>query len=106
MAHTLIQQSGSEIVGWYHSHPTFKVEPSLIDIENHTCQQENFSENNKHMIAAIIGPFIEKQKIDSKLQFFHIKDKQPLKLEYTVITQTLVPKSLVADTKHLFKKYS
>ena len=58
------------------------------------------------MIAAIIGPFIDKQKIDSKLQFFHIKDKQPLKLEYIVITQALVPKSLVADTKNLLLKYS
>lgn len=82
LAHSLIQSSGSEIVGWYHSHPNFKVEPSVIDINNHTCQQNNFRQNNKHMVAAIIGPFSETKKIDSKLQFFHIHKNQPYKLDY------------------------
>jgi len=106
MAHSQIQSTGSEIVGWYHSHPNFKVDPSVIDINNHTCQQNNFQENKKHMVAAIIGPFIDNKKIDSKLQFFHIHNKQPFKLDYQVIPQKLVPKSLIADSKQLLVKYA
>lgn len=47
------------------------------------------------MIAAIIGPFIDSKKIDSKLQFFHILNQQPFRLDYEVIPQKLVPKSLI-----------
>lgn len=105
-AHSQIQSTGTEIVGWYHSHPNFKVDPSVIDINNHTCQQNNFKENNKHIIAAIIGPFIDNKKIDSKLQFFHIHNQLPYKLDFQVIPQKLVPKSLIEDTKLLLVKYS
>jgi proteasome lid subunit RPN8/RPN11 len=33
--HALIEEAGLEIVGWYHSHPDFGVDPSNIDIVNH-----------------------------------------------------------------------
>lgn len=37
------------------------------------------------MIAAIVGPFSKAHKIDSALQFFHMKDKIPYKLSYKVV---------------------
>ena len=55
--HELIQSAGQEIVGWYHSHPDFKVDPSNIDIQNHCTHQHDFEQQNKPMIAAIIGPY-------------------------------------------------
>ena len=30
---------GENVVGWYHSHPFFPVEPSLIDVRNHNLHQ-------------------------------------------------------------------
>jgi proteasome lid subunit RPN8/RPN11 len=30
----VITKNNMQISGWYHSHPTFQPEPSLIDIEN------------------------------------------------------------------------
>jgi len=30
----VIAKNNMQVVGWYHSHPTFHPDPSLIDIEN------------------------------------------------------------------------
>lgn len=33
----------AQVVGWYHSHPTFTPEPSLVDIENQRNYQVRHS---------------------------------------------------------------
>ena len=38
-----LRQKGLRVVGWYHSHPVFRPEPSLRDIEN----QQNFQHFNR-----------------------------------------------------------
>ncbi|CAM9699408.1 unnamed protein product, partial [Phaeothamnion confervicola] len=35
----LINSLGLKVVGWYHSHPTFQPDPSVVDIENHSNYQ-------------------------------------------------------------------
>lgn len=35
----LIEASGRVVVGWYHSHPTFRALPSVIDITNQAIHQ-------------------------------------------------------------------
>ena len=37
----LIHAAGLEAVGWYHSHPTFAAQPSLIDLCNQLMQQQH-----------------------------------------------------------------
>ncbi|KAJ2841951.1 hypothetical protein GGI22_007718, partial [Coemansia erecta] len=38
--------TGLRVVGWYHSHPTFRPDPSIIDIENQTAQQKLSRDSN------------------------------------------------------------
>ncbi|KAG1691832.1 Histone H2A deubiquitinase MYSM1 [Nymphon striatum] len=53
-----LQNSGYEIVGWYHSHPTFVPDPSVRDIETQKRYQDLFeSQGENPFIAMIISPF-------------------------------------------------
>ena len=37
-----IESKGMELIGWYHSHPKFEVNPSHIDVINHEMYQKMF----------------------------------------------------------------
>lgn len=41
-ARELFAEKGLNVVGWYHSHPTFEPHPSIRDIENQTSYQVSF----------------------------------------------------------------
>ncbi|KAG1547872.1 hypothetical protein G6F49_010068 [Rhizopus delemar] len=41
-ARELFEQKGLDVVGWYHSHPTFEPQPSIRDIENQTSYQRTY----------------------------------------------------------------
>lgn len=56
----LIHDSGMEVVGWYHSHPTFEPNPSLIDIANQASYQEfchNEDQGKTPWAGCIISPY-------------------------------------------------
>ncbi|KAI9019599.1 hypothetical protein CLU79DRAFT_758048 [Phycomyces nitens] len=65
----LIEEKNMTVVGWYHSHPTFIPDPSLVDIENQnnyqvlcreTCdheQQGQFKQTIEPFVGAIVGPY-------------------------------------------------
>lgn len=58
-----ISSKEQQIVGWYHSHPAFKAEPSLRDIENQTSFQTLFQtkdESGVHepFVGFIVGEWI------------------------------------------------
>ena len=40
----MIKQKGQLLLGWYHSHPKFEVNPSHIDVVNHNMYQKMFDE--------------------------------------------------------------
>ena len=42
----MLKQTGRPemVVGWYHSHPKFEVNPSHIDVINHETYQKMFNE--------------------------------------------------------------
>jgi transcriptional regulator of NAD metabolism len=47
-----------QVVGWYHSHPTFLPDPSLVDIENQRNYQQLFRDvewNEEPFVGAIVG---------------------------------------------------
>jgi hypothetical protein len=50
-----------QIVGWYHSHPTFLPDPSLVDIENQRNYQHLFRDdqcNEEPFVGAIVGKLL------------------------------------------------
>lgn len=44
-ARDLFEQKGLQVVGWYHSHPTFEPEPSIRDIETQGSYQVSHVRN-------------------------------------------------------------
>ncbi|KAJ1951176.1 hypothetical protein EC988_004120, partial [Linderina pennispora] len=55
-----INGNGLRVVGWYHSHPTFRPDPSIIDIENQTAYQALFKDDggeDEPFVGAIVGPY-------------------------------------------------
>lgn len=53
-----IEKRNMRIVGWYHSHPTFTPDPSMVDIENQTSYQSLFKDeamNEEPFVGAIVG---------------------------------------------------
>ncbi|KAJ1735242.1 hypothetical protein LPJ61_000656 [Coemansia biformis] len=55
-----ITEAGLRVVGWYHSHPTFRPDPSIIDIENQTAYQKLFRDKEsaeEPFVGAIVGPY-------------------------------------------------
>lgn len=65
------------MVGWYHSHPTFAPEPSLIDIENqHQYQQLMRDEGTgaEPFVGLIVGTYDDSVKQPVSLfRFFHVR---------------------------------
>ncbi|RCH95701.1 hypothetical protein CU098_000577, partial [Rhizopus stolonifer] len=57
----LIEERNMKVVGWYHSHPTFIPDPSLVDIENQRNYQILCREEHVHslepFVGAIVGPY-------------------------------------------------
>ncbi|KAI9594412.1 hypothetical protein BDF19DRAFT_444731 [Syncephalis fuscata] len=49
-----------QVVGWYHSHPTFLPDPSLVDLENQRNYQQLFRDvecDEEPFVGAIVGPY-------------------------------------------------
>lgn len=70
-------ERGQCIIGWYHSHPQFDVNPSNIDVNNHRLYQTTFNNEGKPFVALIVGTFsnlIEsKGSFTSLLRCFHLE---------------------------------
>lgn len=52
-----VREKNQSLLGWYHSHPKFEVNPSHIDVINHEMYQKMFNETGDHFIALIISPY-------------------------------------------------
>ncbi len=79
----LVAQKNWRVVGWYHSHPTFLPNPSLIDLLNQKSYQaffrasEDVEMENKvclePFVGAIVGTFYCFIKLQSVLKLFFLK---------------------------------
>ena len=67
---TLIEEKGMSILGWYHSHPTFEVNPSLVDIDNQLNYQ---SISEGYFLGGIISPYFSPTKLEGVLSIFCVK---------------------------------
>ena len=57
-----IEGQGSRVVGWYHSHPYFRNQPSMVDVENQRKYQQMFmggggEQGSSPFIGAIVTPY-------------------------------------------------
>ncbi|KAI7876253.1 hypothetical protein K492DRAFT_151908 [Lichtheimia hyalospora FSU 10163] len=60
-----IEEKNMTVVGWYHSHPMFAPDPSIVDLENQQnyqtlCREkcgENGNQTVEPFVGAIIGPY-------------------------------------------------
>lgn len=52
-----IEEHDMQVVGWYHSHPTFVPDPSLMDIENQKSYQTQWRDEYtlEPFVGAIVG---------------------------------------------------
>lgn len=52
-----IEEQNMQVVGWYHSHPTFVPDPSLMDIENQKSYQTQWRDEQtlEPFVGAIVG---------------------------------------------------
>ncbi|CEP19442.1 hypothetical protein [Parasitella parasitica] len=75
-ARELFAAKGLNVVGWYHSHPTFEPHPSIRDIENQTSYQTLFREEktgDEPFIGVIVTPYDpEIRGENSQIQYLHI----------------------------------
>ncbi|RYG97731.1 hypothetical protein EON65_52410, partial [archaeon] len=61
---------GLQLVGWYHSHPTFDPYPSLIDVKNHKLFQDTFQKAAQPFVGLIVN---NQSNLESRLQWFSVK---------------------------------
>ena len=97
LASEQISQSGLSVVGWYHSHPTFRPDPSVRDIETQLKLQDWFSKGGNHFVGVIISPYNPRNpSVSSSVQCLtvsHLHSAEfltniPYKFVYQVIYQS------------------
>ncbi|KAG0723589.1 Histone H2A deubiquitinase MYSM1 [Chionoecetes opilio] len=54
---TTIHEGGVQVVGWYHSHPTFPPNPSVQDMDTQSQMQQWFARQDAHFLGVIVSPF-------------------------------------------------
>jgi protein MYSM1 len=74
-----IEERNMQVVGWYHSHPTFVPDPSLVDIENQRnyqmlCRDHHVSNTMlEPFVGAIVGPYDQALPASaSAINWFHV----------------------------------
>lgn len=73
----VIDRHRMSVMGWYHSHPTFQPEPSLIDIENQQNYQVLLREEEtgvEPFVGLIVGTYDEASRDPISLfRYFHVR---------------------------------
>lgn len=113
----LIEEKNMVVVGWYHSHPTFAPDPSIIDIENQRnyqtlCREKCGGEdsNGNHtmpefmepFVGAIIGPYDPRLPGSSSvINWFYVGDSRntspaPKRLHYELKEDDSIPDEYAA----------
>ncbi|CEG84925.1 hypothetical protein RMATCC62417_18666 [Rhizopus microsporus] len=116
-ARELFEQKGLDVVGWYHSHPTFEPQPSIRDIENQTSYQDLFrneASGDEPFIGFIISPYNQEYATDrSQIQCLHISKRwstsNQYRLPYACIQQveqkTQVSQDVLNTFNNLLQEY-
>ncbi|CEG72676.1 hypothetical protein RMATCC62417_08190 [Rhizopus microsporus] len=104
-AREVFAEQGYNVVGWYHSHPTFEPHPSIRDIENQTSYQTLFREaGDEPFIGVIVTPYnAEIQSDHSQFQYLHISTQWNETHSYKQCEQ--VSPSILDQFKELIQEY-
>ncbi|KAF9200915.1 hypothetical protein BGZ59_003017, partial [Podila verticillata] len=109
-----IEKRQMRVVGWYHSHPTFTPDPSLVDIENQASYQNLFKDesmNEEPFVGAIVGPYdVLLPGMSSVINWFYISHSpqergHPKRLLYDLIEDTELPEQESTLWSKLFDEY-
>lgn len=101
----MIEERNMKVVGWYHSHPTFVPDPSLVDIENQRNYQVLCRDDHEHngvdirpsssvepFVGAIVGPYDPALPGSSSvINWFHVSNNNNM--------ERPIPKRLIYDLK-------
>ena len=85
-----IAKHGLEVVGWYHSHPSFQPDPSVTDIHNQGNYQQQFGDHGHAVevqetdkrraipfVGLIVGTYDTKNPAaESVMRWFHVTPKE------------------------------
>ncbi|KAG0340957.1 hypothetical protein BG004_006211 [Podila humilis] len=109
-----IEKRKMRVVGWYHSHPTFTPDPSLVDIENQASYQNLFKDesmNEEPFVGAIVGPYDDRLPgLSSVINWFYISHSpqergHPKRLLYDLVEDTELPEQESDLWVKLFDEY-
>ena len=105
------------VLGWYHSHPVFKCEPSVRDIQNQQNYQNLFrdAESNEPFVGFIVAPY-ENAAINNKtsqVRCFWISKANdsaieygsPMLVEYTTSRSAVLEEELLHEIRALLAYY-
>ncbi|RWS30373.1 histone H2A deubiquitinase MYSM1-like protein [Leptotrombidium deliense] len=90
MASEKLAREGYNVVGWYHSHPTFLPNPSLRDLETQEKYQQLFAEGKQPFVALILSPYSssmqpsQKNSYVSKYKCLMVSDQQNSQGDYRI----------------------
>ncbi|RUS73833.1 hypothetical protein EGW08_018401 [Elysia chlorotica] len=114
LASEQIEDVGMQVVGWYHSHPTFSPDPSVRDIETQQKFQYWFSKGGNHFVGVIISPYNTlSPSVNSDIRCltiseFHSKEflcNIPYKFAYDIVYRDNL-REILGPASELAEKYS
>ncbi|XP_033125940.1 histone H2A deubiquitinase MYSM1-like isoform X2 [Anneissia japonica] len=108
-----IISSGQQVVGWYHSHPTFPPNPSVRDIETQTQFQSWFVQGGAPFIGVIVNPYGRNFQNESEFRFMTMCEqwldgemcKQPFQFDFDVVHPLIDRNELITTTISLLRKF-
>lgn len=74
---TAIHEGGVQVVGWYHSHPTFPPNPSVQDIDTQGQMQHWFARQDAPFLGIIVSPFCPTNRSEASQIRCIVLDKPP-----------------------------
>ncbi|XP_042206912.1 histone H2A deubiquitinase MYSM1-like [Homarus americanus] len=77
---TVIHEGGVQVVGWYHSHPTFPPNPSVQDIDTQDQMQQWFARQDAPFLGIIVSPFCPTNRNEASQIRCIVLDKPPHKV--------------------------
>lgn len=93
LAKEQILERGLHLVGWYHTHPKFKAEPSVTDIANHHAQQNMF---DHPFVGLIVSTFdAGAVKVRASHRWFNT-----MSVKGVVVPMALEPTIRAIDPRH------
>ncbi|KAK3858040.1 hypothetical protein Pcinc_035738 [Petrolisthes cinctipes] len=74
---TAIHEGGVQVVGWYHSHPTFPPNPSMQDLDTQNQMQRWFARQDAPFLGIIISPFCPTNRSEASQIRCIVLDRAP-----------------------------